>query len=236
VYKETRQILCYQMKRLLFSIVPVIASIAWFTTLVILFTLWVTNGEPKYKTTTPHISYISSIGAHFKTVFVIGGCITAVFFILGLLQFPFLHRTRNIPSSVLWYDVFALLFGIVSATALVLLTVFDSINHESFHWAMTLVFAITAIIVAILNLKAVAHSRTQGRSLRISFFMKTAFVTLGLIALICMIGLMVSCSATDQVLTPHCDTVHSISAVFEWSLGILFFIFLLTWVIDFSKN
>src|SRR3712207_4858990 len=71
---------------------PLIAAIAWITTLLLLLILWLTHGQQRYEQTSPHISFISNIGAFYKTAFVAGAAVTSFFFVTTLILFIFRHK------------------------------------------------------------------------------------------------------------------------------------------------
>ena len=232
---------------------PILAAIAWLATILSLLILWLVHGRIKYEITSPDISFISNIGSYYKTLFIIGASVTAFFFVLTLCIFIFYHRhTWNQRNATVarpadgdgstnifrkprtWSDFISFLFGLASSAGLVLLTIYDSANYDTLHWVFTLIFAFAAIVCAIFNLIGISISRTLKRRKMSSFFLKIIFVLLSTGFLLAMIALMYSCKANDQPLTPSCNHSRSIAAILEWGLAGLFFIFILTWVIDFS--
>src|SRR6478609_8952430 len=173
-------------KRHLLGIAPIVSSTAWLATILTLLILWLTNGRPKYKASSAEITYISNVGAHYKTLFIVGTSTTAVFFIITLIEFLIFHRyiykknngvingingtngTNGVKGNTrggkrTWADIVAFTLGVISVTCLVLLSIFDSINHESIHWVFTLIFAFAAIMCAVFNLVAVAVTSHVGR-------------------------------------------------------------------------
>jgi hypothetical protein len=230
------------MLRLLGVTCPLIAATAWLTTLLTLFLLWILNGKQRYELSAPRISYISNIGAFYQTVFIVGASITSFFFVATLILFLIRHNKlekkhsnlQDAPKQRLIFDVLALLTGLVSAAALVLLTVFDSKDHDTTHWIFTLIFAFSAITCAIFNLISVAAFRRIRKSIEFTYALKMFFIITSTLVLGAMIYLLYSCTGSTPTgtLTEKCDDIRSISAILEWSLGILFFIFLVTWVLD----
>jgi len=227
-----------------FAIFPLLSSISWITTLVILFVLWIHDGKPKYKVTSPDITYISNVGSAYKTVFITGASLTAAFFVATLFVFLFHNRStfnRNFTNSGAgvqrkprtWSDFLSFIFGIVASAALVLLTVYDSINHETVHWIFTLTFALCAIICAIFNVISLSTNRGFQRRKFSSFVLKILFIIASTLVLGAFLGLMYSCNSNGVALTSSCNDLHSIAAVLEWTLALLFFVFTLSWIIDF---
>ena len=225
-------------------VAPVIAGLSWILLLLNLFTLWLADGKPKYRADGGTIAYISLIGATYYVQFILGSCITAFFFVSTLVQFVIVHHSYIINEAMstvnrvkprVWADYLALGCGIVSSSALVLLSIFDAIRHPTFHWSMTLVFAFTAILCAVFNAIGVSTFRKLKGNQTVSFALKLLFIIISTGVLIAMIVLMVSCSTIDKtVLTTRCEKSKSIAAVLEWTLALLYFVFILTWMMDFS--
>lgn len=110
---------------------------------------WVSKGEPYYEymhATSQHIVYISDIGATGwgKPIFIATSAVTVVSFDLVFILERWLrhkqhlvqnHRTREKVLSGL-----AIVWSIIGAAALILLTIFDTKNHNKIHDAMLVVF------------------------------------------------------------------------------------------------
>ena len=230
--------------RLTLMLAPSIASSNWLTTLLILLIIWLVNGRPKYKPGSADVTFISNIGAVYDWIFITGATITAVFFVISLVQFIVRHRSRINARSVpgrpfkgrIWADIVALIVGTAGVTCLVLLTIFDSIKHENLHWILTLAFSFLTIICAIFNLVGVSAFRHSGKAIKASFTLKLVFILFGTIILGTMIGFIYSCSDVNGVLTQQCNTFTSIAAILEWILAFLLYIFMSTWVLDFARN
>jgi hypothetical protein len=244
-------------KTILLGSAPFIASCAWFGTILALLILWLANGRPRYKLATAKITYISNVGAHYKALFIAGTSVTAFFFIITLVEFLLFHRyiyrnnqklttnstinnstpIRRIPKSRTWADILAFWLGLISVSCLVLLAIFDSIHHERAHWVFTLIFAFGAILCSIFNLIAVSIFRHMNRGKTISFFLKILFIIAASTILVAMIILTSTCSTTNikGLLTEKCDNIKSIAAILEWILAGLYFIFICTWIIDFTN-
>lgn len=233
-------------------VAPILAAVAWISTILALLILWLHDGQPKYEVTSPDVSFISHIGSHYKTLFIVGASVTAFFFVVTLCIFIFHHRNmwkqrRNggsdgdgrMPMTTYrkprtWADFLSFLLGIISSSALVLLTIYDSAHYDTLHWVFTLVFAFTAILCAVFNLIGISISRSLKRRKMSSFFLKIFFIVLSTGFLFGMIFLMYSCRSNGMALSPSCNHTRSIAAILEWGLAGLFFIFILTWIIDFS--
>jgi hypothetical protein len=219
---------------------PILSSTAWITTLLSLLILWLTDGRPRYEETSPDVAFISNIGSHFYRLFMIGSIITATFFVVTLFVFIFYHhhlwknRIGNIKKPRTWSDFVSFSFGIVASVALILLSIYDSQRYDDTHWIFTLIFAFSAILCALFNIVSISISRGMRRTKMSSFILKIIFVILSTILVITMVSLMYSCQSHGRILVPRCNELRSIAAILEWSLAALFFVFILTWVIDFA--
>lgn len=224
------------MARKLLVLAPLLASVSWITTIVTLFILWATTGFPKYKHTAPSVAFISHIGSKYQLFFIIGASLTALFFVITLVQFAAFNKRVNTTLTRTWADILAIILGLVSSAALVILTIYDSIHHETIHWVFTLVFAFAAIFCALFNLIGVSslrHDVSRGKIARINFVLKILFVIGSFLLLVGMIALIYSCTINNILVLNNCNTAHSLSAIFEWCLALLFFIFTLSWIFDF---
>jgi|SRR6478609_6344058 len=232
------------LSRSFLRLFPITSATAWIVTVITLLILWLTDGRPKYEVTSPDIAYISNIGAEYRTLFIIGASITAAFFAVTLIIFIGYHRhVYNTATNIeqvtyrkprTWADIISFIFGMISSAALVLLAIFDSERYDNAHWIFTMIFIFGAILCAIFNVVGISTSRALRTRKKTSFILKILFiiVTTGVVA--AMLILMFSCASNDTTLTPQCNKVRSASAVLEWSLAGLFFIFILTWILDFS--
>lgn len=120
---------------------PIIASIAWFSTLTILLLRWVALGRPRYPgQANPYVPFISDIAAFaFKPIFIIGCALTAVCFFGTVYS---VHHVRYSPSfyglsdDAIWRKVLsgiAMVSGFIAAVCLLLLSVFDTFEEHEKH-------------------------------------------------------------------------------------------------------
>ena len=224
------------MKLLVLS--PLFSAIAWIITLCSLLVLWFEDGKPKSKVSSPSITFISGIGTFYDWIFITGSVITALFFVITLLQFLF-YKPRHylLENSTFkqrfWAHLCALFLGTASMASLIALTILNNPQDESIHWILTLAFSFLVLLCASFNLIAIAGGRHGGTPFYVSFALKILFIVLSTAILVTMISLIYSCpTIPNQALTPSCDKTRSISAILEWILGILFFVFVLSWTID----
>lgn len=94
--------------------------------------LWKADGFSHYGNDNPDVVFISDVGAHHKTFFIIFSSLSAAFYILTTLVERHLRHKGRIPGSVkkrqTVLDVFSVIFCIIGGAALVLLSVFDDVK------------------------------------------------------------------------------------------------------------
>ncbi|KAF7846061.1 hypothetical protein BT93_L5335 [Corymbia citriodora subsp. variegata] len=167
-------------------ILPLFAACVWFATLLAMLLVWVTEGSPHLPGfhTTQRIAYISDIGAtNLKPLFIAGSAVTVVVFDLTFISERWLrHKGRlahNTSRAQKILTVFSIIFAIIGALGLILLTIFDTVHYPNVHDAMLVVFIagyiISAIFVCAEYQRLGIHFR-QYRVLRASFWIKLAFI------------------------------------------------------------
>lgn len=117
-------------------------------TLLAMLGTWVANGGPHYYWTSngQSIPYISDIAAtHWGyPLFIAGSATTVAVFDLAFISERWLRHkgrlTHNYTTGEKVLSIFAIIFAIVGAAGLILLTVFDTRYYPKVHIAMLIVF------------------------------------------------------------------------------------------------
>ena len=209
-------------------IVPIISAIAWLVTLVTLLCLWLfKDDQQQYQSDYPDILYISQIGAVYHILFIVGCVITATFFILTLILFMFTHRGH--PRR--WADVLTFIFGCISATCLILLSIFDSEKYDALHWGFTIAFVLFGILSGLFNVVAISSHRHSDATFKFSFIVKILFVIASTILFVAMLTIPTTCEINE----PGCTSRRNVAAILEWSLGLMYFFYILSWAVDFVR-
>jgi hypothetical protein len=91
------------------------------------------------------IAYISDVGAaELKPLFIAGCCVTAVFLDLSFLSDRWLrHRGRLAPNTTIGQKVLSgltIFFAILGTCGLILLSIFDTLQHHTLHDIFLLLF------------------------------------------------------------------------------------------------
>lgn len=109
---------------------------------------WLAKGHPHYgwMSTSEHIAYISDIGATSwgKPLFIAGSAVMVVTFDLAFISERWLrHKARLAPNynkTEKILSVFAIIFAIIGALGLIMLTIFDTHHYHTVHDSMLVVF------------------------------------------------------------------------------------------------
>lgn len=132
-----------------------------------------------------------------------------------------------------------------------LLAIFNVHDFHPEHWVFTVVFIVGVALNAIANtveIRYLAETYWHLRYIRrntiakivlvslgvgmiLDIFYKKQYLTLYLVFAIAMAILLGNCD--DRTNDGHCDAQNSTAAVFEWSISVIFFGFLITYVVDF---
>ncbi|KAI0002663.1 Frag1/DRAM/Sfk1 [Xylariaceae sp. FL0662B] len=120
---------------------PLLAGFCWFWTLTILLIRWLAVGRPQYPgQVNPYVPFISDIAARqFKPVFLVGCALTGLNFFGTVFS---VHHVRYSPKfyglvdDARWRQtcsLLALLAGLVAASCLTLLAVYDTDDAHVLH-------------------------------------------------------------------------------------------------------
>ncbi|PSR81731.1 Frag1/DRAM/Sfk1 family-domain-containing protein [Coniella lustricola] len=120
---------------------PLVAGLAWFSTLSILLIRWLAIGQPRYPgQVNPEVPFISDIAAFtFQPVFIVGCAITGVAFagtVFAVHHVRYSDKFYALTDDAHWRQVtsfWALFAGLVAAACLVLLSVFDTFQNHVEH-------------------------------------------------------------------------------------------------------
>lgn len=128
---------------------PIIAGVAWFSTITVLLLRWISVGRPQYPgQVNPHVPFISDIAAfQFKPVFIVGCTITSICFVGTVFA---VHHVRyaeafyGLIDDLRWKkatSAVALVSGVVAGTCLLLLSIFDTLEeHEKHRYLLVCTF------------------------------------------------------------------------------------------------
>ncbi|KAH7033300.1 Frag1/DRAM/Sfk1 family-domain-containing protein [Microdochium trichocladiopsis] len=223
------------MKVISYWIFPVISAIFWLATLLGLLLYWVVTTSlailPAMKDTDGKqqtIAYISDVGATntMKPWFIVGSIFTTVFLDLGFFADRWLrHKGRlapNVSVSEKVLSALCMLFAVVGTVGLCCLSGFDTYHYPQLHDIFLVCFIggywLSAIFICA-EYQRLGKKYRQHRSLRISFWVKLAFIFAEL-GLVVVFGVM------------NFRGSYNLAAIFEWIVAFVFTFYVLSFVID----
>lgn len=109
--------------------------------------VWLAEGRPHYVSmeANQHIAYISDIGASgVKPLFIAGSTVAVVVFDVAFISERWLrHKGRlahNTSKKQIALSIGAIVFAIIGACGLILLTIFDTRHYPNAHDVLLVVF------------------------------------------------------------------------------------------------
>ncbi|KAJ5209921.1 Frag1/DRAM/Sfk1 [Penicillium cf. griseofulvum] len=214
-----------------FWIFPVISGCMWIATLVAMLSTWAADGKPRYSTmdngaTIPYISHIGAEGI--KPLFIAGSAVTVVFMDLALLSERWLRHAGQLARNKGRFDktcaVGSILFSIAGAVGLILLSVFDTKNHNKLHHGFLGMFiacyVVCALLVCLEYIYIGRFYHPQARILLLSFGIKALFV-------ICELAVAIAFGVCMKK-----GNKENAAAILEWIAAFIFDFFVFSFVID----
>ncbi|GAB7359375.1 hypothetical protein MBLNU230_g6026t1 [Neophaeotheca triangularis] len=209
---------------------PLFAGLCWLGTLLGMLLSWVTDGKPIYDNMSAGqtIPYISTIGAtYLQPLFIAGSAVCVVVFDLAFISERWLrHKGRLTQNYSNWekvLSVLATIFAVIGAIGLILLTCFNTVDFPRVHDACLAIFIVGYIISAIFICaeyqRLGIHFRSE-RILRISFWIKLAFIIIEIALAIAFVTLGQQGNYTR-------------AAVLEWLVSLLYIFYIWSFIIDF---
>jgi hypothetical protein len=199
-----------------------IASLAWLATIVTLFALWAEDNFTRYEPDDGQVSYISTVGARHKTEFIIGTAITGTFFVLTLITTKLcfdLEDRRRFKRGV---SITSIICGIIASISLLLLAIFDSINHQAAHYTFTGLFIVFTLLSAIFTI----IYRFSHHEINLTVYLRVIFVSF-------VIPLAITFAIMTAIKRPDYETqLKSVAATIEWFIAILFVFYLALFTLD----
>jgi len=175
------------------------------------------------------IAYISDVGAaYLKPLFITGCVITTVFLDISFAADRWLrHKGRLVPNTTTSEKVLSgltIVFAIIGTAGLILLSVFDTARYQKLHNVFLLFFIAGYILSAVFicweyQRLGIRNREPEHRVLRISFWIKLAFV---IVEILLAIG-FVACTFTKN---------YNPGAVLEWIIAFIFSFYVFSFYID----
>ncbi|KAJ2902981.1 hypothetical protein MKZ38_010565 [Zalerion maritima] len=211
-------------------VLPVFSALVWIGTLLGLLLHWLVDTSREHYPSMSDgtkVAYVSDAGAYeLKPLFITGCTVTVVFLDLSFFADRWLrHRGRLVPNSSRGEKVLSwltILFAVLGAAGLILLSVFDTNNYPKIHDGFLLLFmggyVLSAIFICWEYQRLGAKNRNH-RVLRVGFWIKLAFIMIEVALSVVFIGTMFTGN-------------YDVSAVFEWVIAFVFSFYVFSFVID----
>ncbi|KWU43465.1 hypothetical protein RHOSPDRAFT_13637, partial [Rhodotorula sp. JG-1b] len=160
---------------------------------------------------------------------------------LTLLAERWLRHLRRIPGALRrrdkWLDIFACIFGILGACALVILASANDRDFPTVHWSFTAVFVVCIAISALcqtIEIWFLKQDHVERKHLRRNAIIKWIIVGTAVAAAIAFVGTYATCAGQpdNQPLSGRCDRIKSVAAVLEWLIALLYGVYLMTFGLD----
>lgn len=204
----------------------ILAALIWLATIATLFGLWARDDFIRYEYDDGDVAYISNVGARHKAVFIVGTALTGTLFVLTLiftkLYFD-METRRRLKRGV---SITSIICGIIAGISLCLLAILDSVNYKGAHYTFTGLFIVFTLLSAIFS---IAYRFTRNE-VNLAINLRVLFVAL-------VIPFAITFVVMSLIQRPESDTrLRSVAAVIEWSIAILFIVYLALFALDFILN
>jgi len=209
---------------------PLFSAVVWLAMILAMLIHWLSSGKPKYPSMrqSQSIAYISDVGAfEFKPLFITMGTISVVTFDLAFLAERWLrHSGRLVHNTTRWQKILAagsIVFSLIGALGLILLTIFDVHRHKSLHDTFLALFIGGYVVSAVFTCaeyQRLGKVHRRFKILRASFWIKLFFIIVEVI-------LAIAFGALNR--TKHWNS----AAIVEWVIATVYSTYVLSFVIDF---
>ena len=207
-------------------LVSIFAALIWLATIAALFGLWARDDFIRYEHDDGDVAYISNVGARHKAVFIVGTALTATFFVLTLIftkVYFDMETRRRFKRGV---SITSIIFGVISGISLCLLSILDSVNYKGAHYTFTGLFIVFTLLSAVFS---IAY-RFKRNEINMAINIRVMFVSL-------VVPLAITFVALSLIRRPDSDTqLQSVAATIEWSIAVLFIIYLALFALDLTLN
>ncbi|CAF2503250.1 unnamed protein product [Rotaria sp. Silwood2] len=200
----------------------IIASLAWLATIAALFDLWAKDDFIRYEHNDGDVVYVSNVGSRHKPTFIIGTVVTGTFFVLTLIFTKLCFDMENRRRYKRNISIVSIVFGMIASISLILLAIFDSINHKGAHYTFTGLFIIFTLLSAAFSI-IYRFSHNQGN---LAINLRVLFVAV-VIPLVITFVVMGALKRPDNEIQ-----LKSVAASLEWSISILFILYLALFALD----
>ena len=136
--------------------VPLFGFIFGCATIIALLAVWLAQGHPRYTADESTVVYISDVGGANHALFIVLGTLTAIFFFGSIFLDYRLRHTARIPARVRRIErvsaALSVIFAFICALGCILLTIFDTFNHQTLHWTFAGIFFVALLLSGLFNM------------------------------------------------------------------------------------
>jgi len=211
-------------------LIPLFSSFVWLAMLLAMMLTWICDKRPYLAAyhQGQYIPYISDIGAwKLKPLFITMGTISVLTFDLAFIGERYLRHTGRLTRNTSWWQkilsILSILFSLVGAGGLILLTIFDTLRYPQLHDVFLVAFIggyiLTAIFICAEYQRLGIHYR-EHRILRMSFWFKLAFILVS----IALAGAFGTLSHYEH---------YNPAAIVEWVIALVYAFFVMSFALDF---
>lgn len=176
---------------------------------------------------TQSIAYISDVGAQeLKPLFIAGSAVTTVAVEIGFFADRWLrHRGRLARNLTLLEKVLSglsMVFAIIGAAGLILLSIFDTWRHPRLHDVFLLLFIVGYVVSAIFicwEYQRLRRNFGYIKILRISYWIKIFFI-------------LVEVALAIAFVSTNWSKTYNAAAVLEWTVAFIFTFYLASFIVD----
>ncbi|KAI0397275.1 hypothetical protein F5Y17DRAFT_415951 [Xylariaceae sp. FL0594] len=218
------------MKFVSYWIFPILSGLIWLGTLLGLFLYWIIDThETRYASMQDGqtIAYISDVGAaKLKPLFVVGCVLTTVFLDISFICDRLLrHKGVLVPNTSIGEKVLSglcIFFAFVGTIGLTFLSGFDTARYPKLHDIFLLLFIAGYLLSAVFicwEFRRLAKNNRQHRILKISFYVKLAFI-------------FVELALAIAFAVNNFRKNYNVAAILEWIVSVIFSFYVFSFVID----
>jgi hypothetical protein len=200
----------------------ILASVFWLATIVTLFSLWAGDDFTRYDSSDGVIAYISTVGARHKPEFIVGAALTGIFFVLTLIFTKICFDSETRRRFKRGVSITSIIFGILAAISLLLLSIFDSVNYKVEHYTFTGLFLAFTLLSAIFS----TIYRFSRNEVNLAVYIRVLFISVVIPLAICFLVMTLIKEPSGQT------QLRSVAAAFEWTIAILFVLYLALFALD----
>ncbi|EGG04397.1 uncharacterized protein MELLADRAFT_44172 [Melampsora larici-populina 98AG31] len=217
---------------------PVMASLAWLSTLLGLLLLWILRDDHRqYKDREATVVFISDAGAAHLALFIPGCALVFIFYTLSLLSERWLRHSNRIPGTIrrreTYWGIASLITGTLGGFWLLMLSCFNTFAHSTLHWSFTILFILCVAFSSICQTIEIIYLHQDHPS--------RAHLKRNALLKLCIVGLAIGVAVLFAILygichgkntSDRCNVVISAAGACEWLVSFILMFYFMTFILD----